>query len=152
MSARGLWYEDFEIGRERVSPSRTVAESDIFAFGGLTGDLYELHTSEAYARNTPFGGRIAHGMFSLSLMHGLVCRTAHVEGTGVAMLGWDNIRFLRPLRIGDTVHTRFAPIRKRPSAGRPGAGVVVELLRLVNQNGETVTSGEYTSMVRMKSA
>lgn len=147
---RGLWFEAFDIGLTRTSPGRTVAESDLLTFGGLTGDLYELHTSEDYARTTPFGGRISHGMFNLALMHGLICRTAHVEGTGLAMVGWDNVRFHGPVRIGDTVRTRFTTTHKRLSRSRPGAGVIVEHLELVNQRGETVVSGDYTSLVRCR--
>lgn len=151
-SPRGLWFEDFEIDRVRLSSGRTVTESDLLTFGGLTGDLYELHTNEDYARTTPFGGRISHGMFNLALMHGLICRTGHVEGTGVAMIGWDDVRFLAPIRIGDTVHTRFRAVEMRLSRSRPETGVIVERLELVNQRGVIAVSGRYTSLVRCRPA
>ena len=149
---RGLWFEDFELGKVRHSPGRTVTESDLLTFGGLTGDLYELHTNEDYAKTTPFGGRISHGMLNLALMHGLICRTGHVEGTGLAMVGWDEVRFFAPVRIGDSVHTRFRAVEKRLSRSRDNTGVVVEKLELINQHGAIVVSGLYTSLVRCRPA
>lgn len=150
--ARGMWFEDFAEGMLMHSPGRTISEADIMAFGGLTGDLYELHTSEDYARTTEFGTRIAHGMLGLSIMHGLMCRTGHVEGTGVAMIGWDKIRHRLPILIGDTVHTRWKIVARRDSRSRADAGIVTEFLELVNQRGETLLQGEYTSMVRKRPA
>ena len=147
---RGMWFEDFTVGMVMISPSRTIAESDLYLFGGMTGDLYFLHTDEETAKKTIFGGRIAHGMFGLSLMHGLICRTGHVEGTGVAMIGWDKIRHKAPLRIGDTVHSLWRVSSKRESNSRPGVGVVVEFIELINQRGESVLEGEYTSLVNLR--
>jgi acyl dehydratase len=147
-----MWFEDFVEGMLMHSPGRTISEADIMLFGGLTGDLYELHTNEDYARTTGFGTRIAHGMLGLSIMHGLMCRTGHVEGTGVAMIGWDKIRHRLPIRIGDTVRTRWKIVARRESRSHPDAGIVTEFLELVNQRGETVLQGEYTSMVRKRPA
>lgn len=146
----GMWFEDFEIGRIMRSPGRTLTEHDVYTFAGLTGDAYQLHTDEAYARTTIFGRRIVHGMLGLSIMHGLICRTGHVEGTGVAMIGWDRIAFRKPLFFGETVHTRWRAIDKRPSRTRPGVGVVFEFLELVNQDDAIVVEGEYRSLVRMR--
>jgi acyl dehydratase len=147
---RGMWFEDFAEGLVMHSPGRTIGESDIYRFGGLTGDLYELHTNEEYARGTIFGTRIAHGLLGLSVMHGLMCRTGHVEGTGVAMIGWDKVRHRAPVLIGDTVRTRWRVKDARPSRSRPGTGVVVEFVELLNQRDEVVLEGEYISMVRMR--
>lgn len=147
---RGLWFEDFQIGRVMHTVSRTICEHDVDTFAGLTGDAYELHTSEEYARGTIFGTRIVHGMLGLSIMHGLICRTLHVEGTGVAMLGWDKIVFRTPILFGDTVRTRWRATEKRPSQSRPGVGVLTEFLELLNQRGEVVVEGEYRSLVRMR--
>lgn len=146
----GMWFEDFAVGQHFRSPSRTISEADIFTFGGLTGDLYELHTSETYGKTTPFGSRIAHGMLGLAMAHGLMCRTAHVEGTGIAMLGWDKVRHKAPIRIGDTVTTHWHVIETRESRSRPGAGVIIEHLELINQHGEAVLEGDYTSLVGMR--
>jgi predicted dehydrogenase len=107
-----MWFEDFEIGREMVTVGRTIGEHDVYTFAGLTGDAYELHTNEEYGRTTIFGSRIVHGMLGLSIMHGLICRTLHVEGTMTAPNGL----FLKP----DS--WRVDP-RQSPAGGMAGLGI-----------------------------
>lgn len=148
----GMWFEDFVVGRWYRSPSRTITEGDVFTFGGITGDLYELHTSQAYAKNTIFGERIAHGMLGLSVMHGLMTRTSHTEGTGLAMIGWEKIRHKGPILFGDTVQTFWRTTEARESRSRPDAGIVVEFLELYNQRGECVLEGEVALLVRKRPA
>jgi acyl dehydratase len=89
-------------------------------------------------------------MLGLAIMHGLICRTLHVEGTGMAMLGWDKVRHIAPIRIGDTVRTRWRATDKRESRSHPEGGIVVEWLELLNQRDEVVLQGQYTSMVRKR--
>lgn len=150
--APGDWFEDQEIGVGRLTPTRTVTEADINLFGGMTGDLAELHTSEAYARTTEFGGRIAHGMLNLSLAHGLVVRAGHLAATGIAMLGWNNIKFHAPVRPGATVQARWTMIEKRDSRSRPDAGIVVDRIELFDQDGTLIMSGEIAELVRKRPA
>ncbi|MBX3573578.1 MAG: dehydratase [Mesorhizobium sp.] len=144
------WFEDQYVGRTQDTPSRTVTEADVNLFGGLTGDLAELHTSEGYARTTEFGGRIAHGMLSLSLAHGLVVRSGHMVGTGLALLGWNAIKFHAPMRLGDTVRARWTTIEKRESRSRPDAGIVVDRIELFTLDGTLVLSGEVAELVRRR--
>lgn len=144
------WFEAQEPGVTYLTPSRTVTDTDVMIFGGLTGDLCELHTNEAYARTTPFGGRIAHGMLNLSLAHGLVVRTGHLVGTGIALLGWNNVKFSAPVRIGDTVQARWTTIEKRKLRSKPEVGVVTDLIELLNEDGVVVMSGEVSSLVRKR--
>lgn len=150
MPAIDDWFEDQEIGVAHVTPSRTVTESDINIFGGITGDLAELHTSEGYASKTEFGGRIAHGMLNLSLAHGLVVRAGHQVSTGIAMLGWNNVKFHAPVKVGDTVQARWTTIEKRDSKSRPDAGIVVDRIELVNMSGALIMSGEVAELVRKR--
>ena len=100
---RGLWYEDFVIGEERVSPGRTVTEADIVNYASLTGDFSQMHTDEEYSKTTEYGTRIAHGMLGISLASALCLRTNYTRGTAVATLSWGEWRFLKPIYIGDTV-------------------------------------------------
>ena len=67
-----LYFEDFTIGVEHVTRGRTITESDIVSFAGLSGDFVELHTNEEYARQSPYGRRIAHGLLTLSISSGLM--------------------------------------------------------------------------------
>jgi len=146
----GLWFEDFEKGVERLSPGRTVTEADLVSFAGLTGDFSQVHTDEEFCRQTEFGTRIAHGLFGLAIAQGLCWRTNYTQGTGVASLGWNNWAFKKPIFIGDTVRARWTLRDKRPSATKPGAGIIVEWVELVNQRGEVVQSGEHITMVRRR--
>jgi acyl dehydratase len=144
------WFEDIALGVPRHTPSRTVTETDVALFGGLTGDLSDLHLSETYARTTAFGGRIAHGMLSLSLAHGLVVRTGYLEGTGMALLGWNAVSFRAPVRIGDTVRARWTTIAKRESRKHTSAGIVTDKIDLILDDGSLAVSGDVMEMVRKR--
>jgi len=96
---RALHFEDFEVGTETVTDSRTVTEADVFAFAGLSGDYNPLHVDAEFAKSTPFGERIAHGLLGLAIASGLTARTGAIEGNdarvrrdGVALQGADPLR------------------------------------------------------------
>lgn len=146
----GLWYEEFAEDVERLSPGRTITESDLVAFSGLTGDFSQVHTDEEFCKKTEFGTRIAHGLLGLSIAQGLAWRTNYTQGTGVASLAWNKWTFKRPIFIGDTVRVRWRLLNKRPSGSKPGMGIITELVELVNQRGEVVQDGEHVTMVRRR--
>lgn len=146
----GLWYEEFVIGRECLSPGRTINESDLGNFAGLTGDYSQVHTDEEFCRKTEFGTRIAHGLLGLSIAQGLMWRTNYTQGTGVATLAWDKCRFRLPIKIGDTVRARWRLTAKRESQSKPGMGIITEFVELVNQREEVVQDAEHVTMVRKR--
>ena len=146
----GLWYEDFEIGEEMLSPGRTITEADLVNFAGVTGDYSQVHTDTEYCRGTIYGQRIAHGLFGLSVAQGLMARKNYTQGTGSGSLGWNDWRFRKPIFIGDTIRVRWHFTDKRESASRPGLGIVVERVEIINQNGEVVQDGEHVLMVRRR--
>lgn len=144
----GYWFEDLRDGFRSTSAGRTLTETDVVMFAGLTGDYSQVHTDEEYCRNTDFGTRIAHGLLGLSVAQGLMWRTNYTQGTGIASVGWRNWDFRRPLLIGDTVHVDWSITSARESRSRPDRGIVVESVRLLNQRGEVVQEGEHVLMVR----
>jgi acyl dehydratase len=146
------WFELQQVGRRGLSPTRTVTEHDIFSFAGLTGDMAELHTSETYAQASEFGGRIAHGMLVLALAHGLVVRTGRLVTSGIALLGWSEVRFRSPVRLGDTVQAEWETIGLRESASNPKAGIVVDRITLRCQEGPVAMTGEVVELVRRRPA
>lgn len=146
----GLWYEEFSQDVERLSPGRTITESDLVAFSGLTGDFSQVHTDEEFCKKTEFGTRIAHGLLGLSIAQGLAWRTNYTQGTGVASLAWNKWTFKKPIFIGDTVRVRWRLLNKRPSGSKPGMGIITELVELVNQRGEVVQDGEHVTLVRRR--
>jgi len=113
-----------------------VTEADIVNFAGLSGDFIELHVSEAYAANGPFGKRIAHGALVFSISTGLTVQTIKIDESVIAFYGMDKLRFTRPVFIGDTIHVVKKVIAKELKGA--DRGVVTFETTVLNQNGETV--------------
>ena len=147
----GKYAEDFNAGDKMITPSRTVTEADIAAFAGLTGDFNPLHTDEEFAKTTIFGSRIAHGMLTLSFLIGLVSRLGVLDGTVVAFMGINELRFKEPVRAGDTIHGEMTVQRTRVLGGR-GAGIVAVELVAINQKVATVLTAELTLMFKSRAA
>jgi acyl dehydratase len=146
----GCWFEDFVIDEERLSPGRTIGESDLNNFSGLTGDYSQVHTDEEFCKKTEFGTRIAHGLLGLAIAQGLMWRTNYTQGTGVASVGWDEWNFKAPIKIGDTVRARWKVVHKRESKSKPNMGLITEFVELVNQRGEVVQCGKHITLIRRR--
>jgi len=131
-----LFYEDFSAGGEHVSRGRTITESDVVNFAGLSGDFVELHTNEEFARQSPYGKRIAHGLLTLSISSGLMVQMNLVTDTVLAFYGIDKLRFVKPVFIGDTVHVRKKVAEAIAKSSE--MGVVTFETTVLNQNGEAV--------------
>ena len=147
---QGKYYEDFVVGEEMISAGRTIGEGTIDLFAGLTGDFSQVHTDAEFMKESEFGERIGHGILALGIMQGLMWRTNYTQGTGVATIGWDKLKFTAPLRIGDTVRASWRIKEKRVSQSRPHLGIITEECRLVNQRKEVVVTGEHVTMVRCR--
>jgi len=139
------YFDDAQVGDECVSPSFTVTEAHINTYADLTGDHTPVHTDEAYARTTPFGTRVAHGLLGLSLADGLKTQSDYRFLPGMS-LGW-TWDFVGPIRINDTVHVKFRVASMRRSKSKPGWGIVVLPSELINQRGEVVQKGEHRLMI-----
>jgi 3-hydroxybutyryl-CoA dehydratase len=145
VTTRGLYFEEFEIGGEQISPARTITETDVVMFAALSGDYTQLHTDEEFARKTPYGRRIAHGLLLLSIASGLAARLGFIEGTALAFreLSW---KFSLPVFMGDTVHVKAVCKELKPMA-RLGGGLVIFDVCVVNQDGKTVQRGDWHVLV-----
>jgi acyl dehydratase len=140
-----VYLEDIEVGLELSSARRTVTEADIVAFAGLSGDYNPLHTDEIFAREeTPFRGRIAHGLLVLSIADGL--RNPFDDWAHLAWLEVQR-RFVGPTYPGDTIHAVRRVEDVRPSSSRPGTGVVTVAVEVVKQDGEVVQRGRDVLLV-----
>jgi acyl dehydratase len=138
---RGRYFEDFKVGETFESQARTINPGDISAFAGLTGDFNPLHTDEEFARRTPFGGRVAHGLFTLGISGGQQNQLGLFEGTTLALLGFDKLKFTGPVRAGETVHTELT-VKETRESSKPDRGVVLFDTVVKNQRGETVLQFE----------
>jgi 3-hydroxybutyryl-CoA dehydratase len=126
-------YEELEVGQTFTTRGRTVTEADVVGFAALTGDWHPQHTDAEWAAGSPFGERIAHGLFVVSLAAGLV----PFDGDRVvALRRVGDATFKRPVKFGDTLHVtgRVAEL----GAGSDEAGLVAFQWQVVNQDGKTV--------------
>jgi acyl dehydratase len=144
-----LHYEDVEVGFRFETPSRTVTESDLVAFAGVSGDFNPLHTDRVYAAQSIYGERIAHGALVLSLATGLRQRVGLFDGTLMGLLEIRSWRFLAPVRIGDTIRvaTEIAELRE---TSKPDRGIMVQRVEVLNQEDAVVGSGELVALLRRR--
>ena len=136
----GLYWEEWKIGAEFVTSARTITETDIINFAGISGDYNPLHIDEEFCRNTQFGTRIAHGPLVYSIATGLIFQLHLYDDTLIAFLGFDSLKFTKPVKIGDTIHARVEVIEKRETS-KSDRGIMKRLLQVLNQNNELVQEG-----------
>ena len=144
--SQGRYFEDFEVGEEAMTAGRTVTETDIVNFAGITGDWNEIHTNKELAERGMFKQRIAHGALIFSIATGLSVRLGQTADTVLAFYGLDRLRFVKPTFIGDTVHVRQKVESK--SERDQSSGIVTMLNEVINQRDEVVIS--YTAKVLLK--
>ncbi len=146
----GVWFDDLYIGQKFDHPiRRTVTETDNVLFTTLTHNPALLHLDEHYMQGTEFGARIVNSVFTLGLMVGISVNDTTL-GTAIANLGWDEVRFPKPLFHGDTVHVTTEVIDLRESKSRPDAGIVTFLHQAFNQKDELVASCKRSGLQRKR--
>ena len=145
---RGLFLEEFEVGKEYFSPARTVTEADVTNFAGLSGDFNPLHTDEEFAKQNLFGTRIAHGALGFIISTGLSNQMGIYEGTTIAFMEC-TVKYPAPLKIGDTVHCVVVPTEVRHSS-KPGKGILKQNLKLINQDDVTVMESDQVLMMKSR--
>jgi acyl dehydratase len=148
ITPRGMYFEEFEVGLEIETAARTITETDIVNFAGLSGDFNFIHTNAEAASETPFGQRVAHGMLVASIATGLAVQQGFIDGTTLAFreLDW---KFTKPVFIGDTVYVQIKVTETKPMA-RLGGGLVVFEARVLNQRDEVVHKGEMKMLIKSR--
>lgn len=144
-------WEDFAVGQKLATAAVTVTEAHVVGFAALTGDWYPLHVDEEYARQTVFGGRIAHGPLTFSLAVGLVGQTGVFGDSIVAYLGADNLRFHAPVRLGDTIRVEVEVTGRRETSN-PARGVTVMRYTVKNQRNESVMTVDQSFLMHRRQA
>jgi len=146
----GLYWEEWKIGAEFVTSARTITETDIVNFAGISGDYNPLHIDEEFCRNTQFGTRIAHGPLVYSIATGLIFQLHLYDDTLIAFLGFDSLKFTKPVKIGDTIHARVEVIEKRETS-KSDRGIMKRLFQVLNQNNELVQEGVQAFLLKRNS-
>ena len=148
----GMWFEDFEIGQVVAHViTRTVTEADNVLFTTLTMNPQPLHLDQQFAAKTEFGERLVNSLFTLGLVVGLSVHELTL-GTTVANLGFGSIAFPTPVRHGDTIRAESEVLSLRPSASRPGQGIVEFEHRGFNQHDEVVVVARRSALMHGRPA
>jgi acyl dehydratase len=143
------WFEDYEVGERRTTVGRTITEADIVLHAGQTGDFFPHHMDAEWTATQPIGARIAHGTLVLSIAVGMTAGDINPQSMSY---GYDRIRFVKPVFIGDTITVTADVIAKRDHAKRPDTlGYVDELVTVLNQRGETVLVLTHLYLVNKRS-
>ncbi len=147
----GLYFEEFHLGQVFDHPlRRTITEADNVFFSALTHNTAALHLDEEYCKNeTEFGQRVVNSCLTLGLMVGISVGDT-TQGTTVANLGWDEVRFPAPLFHGDTLRVESEVIELRDSRSRPDNGIIVFEHRAFNQHNELVAHCKRSALMLRK--
>jgi acyl dehydratase len=147
----GLYFDELHVGQMFQHPiRRTITEADNVWFTALTHNPAQLHLDAEYARTeTEYGRVLVNSCFTLGLMTGISVGDTTL-GTAIANLGWDEVRFPKPLFHGDTVHIETEVIELRESKSRPDAGIVVFMHRCFNQKNELVAHCKRSGLQKKK--
>jgi acyl dehydratase len=146
--AKGQYLDDFRVGDEYTTSSRTVTETDVVNFAGLSGDYNPLHVDEEFAQNTMFKSRIAHGALVYSIATGLSNQLGIFEGTTIAMIG-STQNYVGAVKFGDTVRLVLNTTNKKDTS-KPGRGVLTMDYSIINQRDEAVIKGVWNIMMQKR--
>ena len=142
------YYEEYNLGDERLTIARTISEADITFHAGHSGDYFPHHIDAEYCKTQPFKKPIAHGTMTFAIGIGL---TATIINPKAMSYGYDRLRFPNPVFAGDTIRTKVTIKEKLDDPKRPNEyGRVVEATEVTNQNGDTVLYTEHILIVEKK--
>ena len=145
--SQDIYFEDYAIGSERRTQGRTITETDIVLHAGQTGDFFPHHMDAAWCATQPFKQRIAHGTLIFSVGIGL---TAGQVNPRAMSYGYDRLRFVKPVFIGDTIYARVQITDKRDHPKRAEHGIVTETVTMLNQHDEVVLVCDHLHLVERR--
>ena len=145
------YFDDLAVGETFTTPARTVTETDVVQFAQLTGDWNPIHTDAEFAKASPYGERLAHGMLGLSFAIGLLDRTGVFSGSAIANLGVEEWRFTGPIKLGDTIRV-VVTVTDLRLASDGTRGICGRSFEVRNQRGEVVQEGRSPVMLKRRPA
>jgi acyl dehydratase len=149
MIEQTLYFEDYKLGDVRNTTGRTITETDFVVHAGHTGDFFPHHVDAEFAKTLPGGQRIAHGTMIFAIGVGL---TASLINPVAFSYGYDRLRFIRPVHIGDTIRTRVTISEKLDDPKRKDMGRVTERCEVLNHRDEVVLAADHILLVERKPA
>ncbi len=145
---RGKTFDEFEVGQEFTTACRTITESDVVTFAGLSGDFNPIHIDKEFADKTPLKGRVAHGILIASIATGLGNQLGIFEGTTIAVLSM-TINYKAPVKFEDTIRLLLKVLEKKETS-KPERGIVTFQTDVLNQREEIVIDGQWIVMMARK--
>ena len=142
------YFEEFELDDIRSTKGRTITETDIVIHAGQSGDFFPHHMDEEWCKTQPFKKRIAHGTLIFTIAIGL---TADLVNEVAMTYGYERLRFIKPVFIGDTLKVSVT-VKNKTDHKKPGFGLVTELVEATNQHQELVMVCEHILLVNKKNA
>ncbi len=141
------YLSEFTVGEKFTTLSRTVTETDVVLFAGITGDMNPIHTDRSYADNLPFHSRIAHGLLGAGIATGLWGRMGLVDGSAIAALSTE-WKFVGAIKLGDTIHCEIEVLEAKRSKSKPDRGILNIGYTILNQNGQVCQTGSMATMLK----
>lgn len=148
---RGMYWEDFEVGKVIRTPWRTITSTDIVNFACLSGDFNEVHTNWEYCKTTSFGEPIAHGPLVYAIAAGLQYASGINDGTLIALLQIDGWRMLAPVKHGDTIFAELT-VLSRKETSKPDKGTVRMKRSFKRHDGTLLQEMEVTMLYKRRPA
>ena len=144
------YLDEFVIGEKFITPGRTVTETDVVMFAGMTGDYARVHTDENEMKKSQFGTRIAHGLLGISIAHGLFFRLGLISTTAIAFAQIEEWKFLSPIFFGNTIHCVIEVVGVIPSKSKPDRGIVKFKFEVINEDTGQVAQAGIKSLMMMR--
>jgi acyl dehydratase len=142
-----LAFDDLTVGDEWETPGRTITETDVVLFAGISGDYNPLHCNHNLADKGPFGQPVAHGLLGLAIATGLLSAAPRIDTLAfVSILDW---KFILPIAFGDTISV-VSRVEALQSQGRGRRGLVTWHRQIKNQDGRVVQEGKTQTLVRAR--
>jgi acyl dehydratase len=141
-----MYFEEFQPGQKIVTAGRTITETDVVQFAGLSGDFNQIHVDAVYCQSTPIGQRIAHGLLVASIVSGLAVQTGVMEGTVIVFREISEWKFIKPVFLGETIHAELI-VKETKAMRRVGGGLVTIDIDVLNQVGEVVNKGIWIVLI-----
>jgi acyl dehydratase len=144
MYFKSVFFDGYELGSKRITLGRTITETDFIVHAGHTGDFFPHHMDAEWCKTQPFKQRIAHGTMIFSIGIGLTASEINPEAFSK---GYDRLRFVKPVFIGDTIHAEVS-ISEKSGSNKEGYGTVTEHVEIINQKGEVVLVCDHILLVK----
>lgn len=146
MYFKSIFFEDYIVGANRSTLGRTITETDFVVHAGHTGDFFPHHMDAEWCKTQPFKQRIAHGTMIFSIGIGLTASEINPEAFS---RGYDKMRFVKPVFIGDTIYSEVT-VSEKSDAKKPDFGSVTEHVKVLNQHKEVVLACDHLLLVKRR--